>query len=109
MSHLIPHFSLLLPCCASCALRRQRRENGLPKVANFYYEPRLSYPDYTQNAALAQHVDFTIAPEQSADVPVSMICPWGKPPSQYLAPPPPKRADRSIVFLNEHGVAHEYR
>ena len=83
----------------------EKRADGLPLVGNFYFEPTTSFKDYTTAPALASHVDFTLSPSQRSDIPVSLVCPWGRAQEDFLLPPPPKTDDRAIVYFNEHGVA----
>jgi hypothetical protein len=82
-----------------------KRADGLPLVGNFYFEPTTSFKDYTTSPDVLAHVDFTLAPSQKSTIPVSLVCPWGHAAEDFLLPPPPKTAERSIVYFNEHGVA----
>ena len=84
-----------------------------PITALFYYEAAQSYPHYTlADAAFADKFDFSMTPSQDSTLPVTLVCPWGRPTSDFLTPAsqllPRKAPGRLIAYFNEHGVAQEY-
>lgn len=83
--------------------------DGLPLVGNFFFEPSHKYPKYTTDPSLHSNVDFTVAPDrQVADIPITLICPWGHPRNHYLNKPPAKAPGNLLGYFNEHGFAPEY-
>jgi Glycosyltransferase family 10 (fucosyltransferase) C-term len=84
---------------------------SLPLVGVFYYEAESSYPQYTLKSPMVMdNIDFSVTPSLQSTLPISMICPWGHPISDYLKIPSRKQKqnDRFIAYFNEHGVAKEY-
>jgi hypothetical protein len=72
--------------------------DGKPLIGLFHYESETEYgAKITGNPEVMKHVDFTIIPKPSADLPITLICLWGFPWEQYLAPPPPKIFDTPNV------------
>jgi hypothetical protein len=78
---------------------------SLPLVGLFYFEPTDQYPGYTTaNKEIMEHVDFSVTPEQSSTLPITLVCPWGRTINDFVNPPPPKVAGNLIAYFNEHGV-----
>jgi hypothetical protein len=78
----------------------------LPAVGYFGYEPLSYYPAYSlANKELAAKFDFTMTNEGATTLPITLVCPWGKPVEDYLAPAPRKGEGRLLAYFSEHGVA----
>eukprot|EP01095_Lingulamoeba_sp_RSL-Kostka_P009662 TRINITY_DN3350_c0_g1_i1.p1 TRINITY_DN3350_c0_g1~~TRINITY_DN3350_c0_g1_i1.p1 ORF type:complete len:392 (+),score=98.51 TRINITY_DN3350_c0_g1_i1:76-1251(+) len=58
----------------------------------FYYEPAALYSNVVKNPEVLSQIDLTAIPEQNADIPVTLVCDWGKRREDYLIPPPEKTA-----------------
>jgi hypothetical protein len=81
----------------------------LPLAGVFYFEAATAYPQHTlANVEVRQRAQLTLAPSQASTHPITLICPWGKPLAAYVAPPPPKQAERAVAYFSEHGVASTY-
>lgn len=77
----------------------------LPLVGLFGYEPKDYFPQYSlANPTLASQFDFSLTYEASTTLPISLVCPWGRPVSSFLAPPPAKLPGRTLAYFSEHGA-----
>ena len=78
----------------------------LPLLGLFGYEPKDYFPAYTlANPALAASMDFSMTYDAATTLPISLVCPWGRPVSQFLAPPPQKTPGPLLAYFSEHGNA----
>eukprot|EP00012_Vannella_robusta_P007863 CAMPEP_0206200910 /NCGR_PEP_ID=MMETSP0166-20121206/11191_1 /ASSEMBLY_ACC=CAM_ASM_000260 /TAXON_ID=95228 /ORGANISM="Vannella robusta, Strain DIVA3 518/3/11/1/6" /LENGTH=336 /DNA_ID=CAMNT_0053619399 /DNA_START=128 /DNA_END=1138 /DNA_ORIENTATION=+ len=80
----------------------------------FYYEPSEQFSSFLSPEVL-DHFDFTVTPKQDSDMPITLICPWGRNPQAYLSPPPSKHAGAPVCdFLGHvppgyHGLLESLR
>ena len=82
----------------------------LPLLGLFYYEPTDAYPAYgLGDADVAARFDFTMTHQQSTTLPVTLVCPWGRPVEDFLRPMPAKGAGRLVAYFSEHGAAVPFR
>lgn len=82
----------------------------LPLLGLFYYEAAVSYPSYTLSSSdVKNKFDFTMTPDTSTSLPVTLVCPWGRPIESFLDPMPPKQPGRLLAYFSEHGTAPQYR
>jgi hypothetical protein len=78
----------------------------LPLLGLFGYEPKDYFPAYSlANPALAASFDFAMTYDAATTLPISLVCPWGRPVAHFLAPPPPKAEGRLLAYFSEHGAA----
>lgn len=78
---------------------------ALPLRVQFYYDNSIGREEWTTDPALVSQFDVTMTPDLASTLPVSLVCPWGRDPAQFLAPHPPKRPDRFMAYFSEHGPA----
>ena len=50
------------------------------------------------------HVDFSVTPELTSTLPITLICPWGHPVADFAAAVPKKVPGNFIAYFNEHGI-----
>jgi len=82
----------------------------LPVLGIFGYEPKDYFPQYgLANSALASQFDFSMTYQASTTLPISLVCPWGRKVSEYLAPPPPKTPGHTLAYFSEHGASPSMR
>ena len=98
----------LLPGPAATAI-----PESLPLKVLFYFEATQSWPQYTlANKELASKFDITMTPDQSSTLPVTLICPWGRPVGSFVADVDAiiakKAPERLFGYFNEHGIAPAY-
>ena len=61
-----------------------------PILGMFHYEADSEYSFMTSDPAIMDKIDFTVTPQASADLPITLICNWGYPDAQYLTYAPYK-------------------
>ena len=77
----------------------------LPLLGLFGYEPKDYFPAYSlANPTLAASMDFSMTHSAATTLPISLVCPWGRPVANFLAPPPPKDPLRLLAYFSEHGA-----
>lgn len=87
----------------------QGKQSLLPARIQFYYDNAQGREEWTTSPALRSQFDFTMTPEPSSDLPVSLICPWGHEEADFLAAPPKKHPGRFMAFFSEHGPSTQDR
>ena len=83
----------------------------VPLTGLFYYEAAQSWPRFTlPDEAMAAGADFSVAPSMDSTLPITLICPWGRPTEQFLRVPErgDKKPGRLVAYFNEHGVSPQY-
>ena len=103
-----PNPKLLLPGPAATAIPK-----ALPVTVLFYFEATRSYPAYTlANPAIAPQFDVTMTPSQASTLPITLVCPWGRPVATFVDSVDTvvarKLPDHLFGYFNEHGVAAAY-
>jgi len=87
---------------------RQATPVKLPLLGMFYNEPHVWYPQYTTDEGIRSHFDITIEPRASSSVPITMVCPWGKPRSAFLLPAPAKNPSTLMGYFSGGGMDSYY-
>jgi hypothetical protein len=78
----------------------------LPLLGLFGYEPRDYFPTYSlANPAVAESFAFSMTHDASNTLPITLVCPWGRPVANFFAPPPAKQEGRLLMYFSEHGAA----
>eukprot|EP00300_Choanocystis_sp_HF-7_P042600 c9331_g1_i1.p1 GENE.c9331_g1_i1~~c9331_g1_i1.p1 ORF type:complete len:413 (+),score=80.65 c9331_g1_i1:103-1239(+) len=86
---------------------RRSDNSRLPIQVAFYFEPGELYPE-VEDTELMDHFDIVMSPVQSSHIPLTMVCPWGYPASDYLHVPDFSKKQRFIAYFNEHGIHRSY-
>jgi hypothetical protein len=74
----------------------------------FYYEPWTWYEKWVKGPAILGRFDLTAIPEQTADLPVTLVCTWGRERSDFLVPPPPKASFACDFSSGAEGRAQDF-
>eukprot|EP01138_Halocafeteria_seosinensis_P001553 gb/GECG01001591.1/.p1 GENE.gb/GECG01001591.1/~~gb/GECG01001591.1/.p1 ORF type:complete len:545 (+),score=95.60 gb/GECG01001591.1/:1-1635(+) len=81
----------------------------LPLVGQFYFEPTQGdHYDFTSSPKLQENIDFRVVPGKEAELPITLVCPWGRSKEAFLEQPPQKDNERMLAYFNEHGNAPEF-
>jgi hypothetical protein len=59
---------------------------------------------FLDNQELMEQFDIQMLPTQESHLPVTMMCPWGKKPEDYLKKPLVNSKQKLVAFFNEHGL-----
>lgn len=84
----------------------------LPLAGIFYYEGAAAWPRFTlPHEDMANNVDFSLTPSMESTLPITLVCPWGRPTEEFLRAPvrSDKKPGRLVAYFNEHGVASGFR
>lgn len=88
--------SLLLPWPER--LPGKQRASGLDQHwILFHYEARETCKNFLYDPSVMGHFQLTMTPDQSSDIPVSLICDWGRQREDFLLPPPPRKVTPTLL------------
>ncbi len=57
---------------------------------------------------MLKHFDFVMAPRRDSDIPLSMMCPWGKSASAYLDTPAVKDPQKYVAYFSGGGIGETF-
>lgn len=63
----------------------------------FHYEARETCKNFLYDPSIMGHFQLTMTPDQSSDIPVSLICDWGRQREDFLLPPPPRKVTSTLL------------